>query len=647
VKNKSYQTTRVKRYIWVVLAFLVFCGSIFYIFRGIHVDIHGDDKPQFHGDEAQKIAASYFFQLFFVRHDFKNPAWTEDFYARTNPPVAKYIFGAVLTAFGHRVDGFKLQEEFHGLWRLSDELRRRVPDDMLRVTRMTSAVFGALVCLLLFITNCRIVGAAAGLIAVLLLIGNPDFLRYSRLGLTDTILLFHLILFIPICQVAVWALMRDCQGVHSERRGKQLALLLLVAGILPGFGIALATGSKLNGVLTGPIFAVGMFLAAGRCSADKPLWRRIGLALLLVGLAVVVAFAVFIAINPYYYHKPISKAIRALDVYRDWIIKQQLEPGGGLFGFWQRVSTIGYFCLRSPAQPIVRIFESIGLGWLGGWLASLGFTVGLGRLFSLCLARPQQATDQADAEMKSLIIATEAGVVASWVLIITVFFTLRWPLAWVRYMLPPYLAICMTMAIGIASLVRVFRKLRILFSPESDVISRLRALIGPLSAIAISSILALTPWLIKPALVPPNIDIGFTEAEQSALYTEAVSAKPNSSILRHHLGMHFMRVGKILEANKEFSTALKILAQERADDHTVAIQRYIILDDLIRLYLTLGDYFGVADFLSEQIAMVKKLRDGMASDDPVVLGEFNRLIYNRRFLLDRLKQSYTGQYGLP
>ena len=628
---------RRQHYIRIALAFLVFCGSLFYIYGGIQVGVNGDDKPGFFIDEAHKIATSYFFQLFFERHDFKNPLWTEDFYARTNPPVGKYIFGAVLAANGHRVNGLQLQDEFQRLWRKPDELRKKVPDAMLRLTRGTSAVFSALVCLLLFLIGYRIGGLPSGLIGVLLVLENPYFVTYSRLGLTTLILLFHMILFIPICVLAVRAFRRYCQGSYSGGSLKQLALLILISGVLPGFGIAITTGTKLNGALTGPIFAIAMVITAGRRCGEEPLWKRIGLVLLLLSFTAVVAFTLFVAMNPYYYHQPISKAVRTLDIYSDWIIKQQLDPGGGLFGFWQRIATMGYYCLRSSAQPIVGIFETLGIGWLGGWLASLCFIFGLGRLFNLCRVRPQEISEQSDIDRHSLIINDEAVVITSWVTIITVFFALRWPLAWGRYLLLPYLAVCLTMAIGLASMPRAFRALRIFFTSKSDAAGSFRALIGPLSAVTVSSIVAFTPWLIEPALVPPNLYIGITQTVRPDFYTKAVDGNPNSSILRWHLGKSYLRVGKIWDADKQFSTALEILARDKDDYRTIAIQRFRLLGYLARVRIAVGDKSGAADALQEQIAVAELLRDGMISGDPKVLEEFNQLISSRRMRLNSVK----------
>ena len=72
-----------------LLTVLVFAGSLVFLLSGIRVGA-GADTPPFHVDEASKLADTYFYQLFFERRAWDDPAWSADFFARTNPPLAKY-----------------------------------------------------------------------------------------------------------------------------------------------------------------------------------------------------------------------------------------------------------------------------------------------------------------------------------------------------------------------------------------------------------------------------------------------------------------------------------------------------------------------------------------------------------------------------
>ena len=132
-----------------LLVLVVFLATFAFLLRGIHVE-KGSDRPSFFIDEAHKIGETYFGRLFLGLGDFSNPLWGTDFYARTNPPVPKYVFWTGLSLSGQSVTDLGLQEEFERSWRRPGVLRRRVPDESLKATRRVSALFGALTAACLF-----------------------------------------------------------------------------------------------------------------------------------------------------------------------------------------------------------------------------------------------------------------------------------------------------------------------------------------------------------------------------------------------------------------------------------------------------------------------------------------------------------------
>jgi hypothetical protein len=127
----------------LLIGLVAFVGALVYLAAPIHVEGGGKDVPEFHNDEAHKLGEAYYFQLFFVERDWKHPSWTEDFYSRMNPPLAKYIFGFALRMGGHPVLDQALQDDFTRLWQSPAQLRKCVPDGILRITRFVSALFGA------------------------------------------------------------------------------------------------------------------------------------------------------------------------------------------------------------------------------------------------------------------------------------------------------------------------------------------------------------------------------------------------------------------------------------------------------------------------------------------------------------------------
>ncbi len=627
---------RLGPYTGIVFALLVFVGATIYLIGGIHVGSGGGDMPPFHMDEAHKLAETFYYHLFVEQRDLEHPAWTQDFYARTNPSVGKYILGAVLAATGHNVHDQRLQDDFERMWRKPGQLRTRVPDGMLRITRGTSAVFGALVCALLFIVGYRVGGVAAGLIAALLVLGHPYFQRYAQRGLTDTILWFHLALIVPVSFWAASVLQRHWRRSAPGGAARRWGIVSVAGVLVPGLVIALAAGSKLNGALAGPVYVGGLILAALPAAGNTTVWRRLGLAVILIGLTAVVAVAIFIAVNPYFHHHPIARAAETMRVYRDWMVKQQVDPGGGLFSLRQKVTAAGYFALHGPLIPLYRYY----LGTLGIWLTVLGFAVGAVHLVGRCLPpRRDLPTSPAETATPETRATTDAAIALCWIAICVVGITVWLPLAWQRYLLVPYLAVCLTAGIGLARLPAIGSSLIDVLSGARTGPGRSRLLVGSVVVVALWIVLSLTPWLIAPALLNPMV---FPEASlrgRHRYYVAAVDAHPSSPVLHRHLGLIRLREGQGQQAAQQFGTALSLLPDDSTSRSAVAVQRCCLLYDLVRAYAAMGDYRRAADALRRHLTALQALRDGMVSKDPRARAAFDQLITERRRPLTGMTQT--------
>src|SRR2546422_5259859 len=89
---------------------LVFVCSLVYLASGIRVGPRGDSPP-FDIDEAHKLSESYYYHLFFEQGAWRHADWQADFYARTNPPLAKYVFRAALAAARPHLHDRRLQDD--------------------------------------------------------------------------------------------------------------------------------------------------------------------------------------------------------------------------------------------------------------------------------------------------------------------------------------------------------------------------------------------------------------------------------------------------------------------------------------------------------------------------------------------------------
>lgn len=628
--------TRRRTYTGAALAVLVFAGTFAYLVGGITVSRDGD-WPAFHIDEAHKLTETYYYHIAFERRSLNHPAWHQDFYARTNPPVAKYIFGAVLAACGHHITDQSLQDDFERLWQTPDKLRERVPNDMLQTTRRTSALFAALTCMLLFVVAYRISGVAVGLIAPVLLLANPDARLYAQRGLTDTVLWFHLTLIMPATFWATRRLACHWRDQTGTTPGRWVWLLVRTA-FVPGLVVALAAGSKLNGALAGIAYTAALVLTAAIHTTPPAPWRRLALAIVLAAITAAAAILVFAAIDPYFHHDPVSRAIDTLHVYRDWMIKQQLEPGGGLFSLRQKVTATAYFSLNSMVLP-----QYIYLGRLGTWITMLGLAVGL-----VCIIGRLLLHQSPDADPPSATTATpdqarlDAGTVLCWFIICAAGVTLWLPVAWHRYLIVPCLAIAFVTATGLANLPRGFLALVDACLGVSQGPNRARLVLGFVGTVMIWAPLSFTSWVVEPALLDPTVFPEMAGTTGYRLYVDGVKARPNSPAIRRHLGVVLLKLGRYAEARAQFETALEQLGDDTGGNRAMTVQRCCLLYDLARSRAALGQRFEAIEALNRHVALVERLRDGMASTDPKVRAGYNQVIAHHRQVVARMLQTRSG-----
>jgi hypothetical protein len=621
----------VRRCSSLLLGLAVFGGSFVWLASGIRVSKDGDSPP-FFIDEAHKIAETYYWHLFFEQRDCSNPAWSGDFYARTNPPVGKYIFGAVLAAAGYHVRDQQLQESFDRHWKQPMVLRTKVPDEMLRITRMASAAFGALACGMLFLIGHRIGGIVVGLGASLLLLLNPYFQFYARLGLTDAILIFGTVLIVPVTFRAVSVIRRSAPEACPRGRARRWAHTLIGVFVLPALAIALTAGSRLNGALVGVAYC-GSVLSAGLGRGQTPRWaRRVAVSLIAAATVPVLAAAVFVAINPYYYRHPVARAIETARACRDWTIKQQVDPGGGLFDTKQRLAAVGHFTLRSQLLPLPAF-----VGTLGTWLTVLGFVVGViclaARVFYRRRAGGSATSEGHDRDR----LAMEATVVLWW-MAACVGGTVCWlPLVWRRYLLFPYSAVCLMTAFGLASLPGVCQTMIKALKAGPRHLARRRPAVLVAAAATVSwAVLTFTSWVIAPELLLPVAMLDLSQEQQKELYESALRADAGSAIVHRNYGQLLMQLGMRDEAIEHFQTSLDLLSGSPRDAVATTVQRGRLLYDLARLKAASGDRAGAVRACEEFRRAVQTLRAGMKSSDSKVREEFDLTIADcQRWLADR------------
>jgi hypothetical protein len=571
-------------------AVVVFVGAFVFLSSGIRVGPEGD-QPPFDIDEASKLSESYYYHLFFETLAWRHPDWHEDFYARMNPPVAKYVFGAALAAAGLHVHDRRLQEQFERLWRTPSLLRREVPDDMLRVTRRTSAVYGALIVAVLVGVGWSVAGPLAGGLAGLLVLTNPGFVGNARSGLTDSILLFHLTLMLPI---TLWAA-RSVRASHSWARTSTWAVLA------PGVAIALATGSKMNGALTGPVYCLGLLAAAVVEPGPLGRGRQLVRSLLASGLTALVAVGVLVALDPTLHDGPVTRLFDAFTVFGDWMAKQQIDPGPALLDTRSRVAFVGFFTLRAPSLALPRL-----AGSLGGNLMILGSCLGLVRL-----AARLRVAASLEREAVSRPSAGDAAVLLCWIVGVLAGVTLWIPVAWDRYVLPPSLAVDLSVAVGLAAVPLVLR-------PPGF---RRRALLAGAAA----GLGILVWWAADPVWVNPRMMPGLRDPAVQQAYLDAAHDRPRSITLQENAGVLWLLRRRGGEATERFAAALGLIPPAEQAARSAALRRCTLQLALVRSRALVRDLPGAYEAALAYLAALAEVRATLHSGDPLVLAAFDQL----------------------
>ncbi|MEO6992608.1 MAG: phospholipid carrier-dependent glycosyltransferase [Lacunisphaera sp.] len=266
-----------RKRIWLFLGPLVaWIGSSFCLLA-----FHPAD-PSLDHDEIYWIGSSYYYDLAFVKWDWKNPAWRL-LPARENPPVAKYVIGLGLAEAGHHVttidnlsyfylfwlgweknpaahgEGVDIEKRVKVLEAAAPGFRERVVENthapltrpFVRAARDTVLVCTALASLALFLLGWRSGDWLGGLLASQLLLLHPAVVFAATHAMSDSIALMFSI-------AAAFAAYRWFE--HFSRPVVTRFTDGLTLSIATGILLALACGAKMNSlvlvILTGALVAM-------------------------------------------------------------------------------------------------------------------------------------------------------------------------------------------------------------------------------------------------------------------------------------------------------------------------------------------------------------------------------------------------------
>lgn len=259
-------------------------------------NLHNMDTVDFHRDEARWINRAHFAGDLL---DPFGPAWSDHYITRGQPPLGNYLMGAGLLLQGRDLETNRVWDfPYDEAWNVYAGAMPETPD--LNAGRRTNAVIGALVVLCVYALASRLTNRFGGFVAGLVLSVHPLHLRLSSQALSDELLALTIML----------SLLAAYRFARSPTLG---------AGLLLGAMLGLGGAAKLSPLLMSlPLAAYGGAWLLVRIRAKgvgAAAWKpgRFGWLLTLQPL---VAFATFVAVNPYLWPDPLGRSLAQFNFRR-------------------------------------------------------------------------------------------------------------------------------------------------------------------------------------------------------------------------------------------------------------------------------------------------------------------------------------------
>lgn len=285
-----------KLLIKTLLLLMILCGLFFYYQSRV-------PRAPLHTDERYWIAyGAVYFDLAVLKHDFSNPEW-QLYPSYEESKLPEFIYGSFLyiayrqspvkTLYDPNSDTTMLEVRRNEwekqvntpLNQIPEKFRRNIEVTLL--CRRLNVFFGIACLLLMFFIGKRLQNYFLGLIALLTLAINPLFQSELFTAKADIIFLCTLLVTFYLSLIYL-----------DKSILKNLILLSIFAG--------LTAAAKLHGLFVICVLALGL---AGKSIIN----RQFKKTLLHISLLLVVAFTVFISINPFTWTGPIRNTAYMLN----------------------------------------------------------------------------------------------------------------------------------------------------------------------------------------------------------------------------------------------------------------------------------------------------------------------------------------------
>lgn len=254
------------------------------------------DTVDFHRDEARWINRAYFAEAFL---DPFGDTWSDYYTTRGQPPLGNYLIGVGLLLQGRDLDTNRVWDfSYDETWNIRSGAYPALAD--LNAGRRTNAVVGAIVVVAVYAVTSRLTNRFGGVAAGLFLSIHPLHLRLSSQALSDELLALTIVM----------------SFLAAYRFARKPAL---GSGLLLGAMLGMGGAAKLSPLLMSlPLAAYGgvwLLLRLWTAGGKGMAWKSARVGWLLV-LQPAIAFATFVAVNPFLWPNPLERSFAQFDFRR-------------------------------------------------------------------------------------------------------------------------------------------------------------------------------------------------------------------------------------------------------------------------------------------------------------------------------------------
>lgn len=572
---------------------------------------------RFHVDEAHKISESHYFHRL-QQGEFRHPEWQSDFYARINPPIGKYLMGALMQVQGEAEQDGHLQDLFEQHWQQPEVLQSHIRPAELVAARRSVMLFAAGCVVLMYLTGRLIASRWAGVIAALLLLGHPMFVRYGSLALTDVLLFFFMSAIVPLLICILSATTTNSTDIVNQSRSS-LWRNPFTEILLPTLLLLGAAGTKLNGGLASLLWiaaaaSVGWLTSSG--SIARRLFRTATLSL----IPPMAALGLFIALNPTLHDHPIDSLLAMPRIYGDWMIKQAIAPGEAVTSY-SRTWSETFFHVTFREE---RRLHPFSLTFPMSLLLSLALIGALSLFWNLWSSIRRGKVDV--ASLVAVLWMSIYGIgIFGWV-----------PVDWDRYFLPLIPLQSVLAGVGLCRIVTAGRLALLTAKGRSD--ADVREQFRAASVFIVTSLAAslIVPGVTDLSMVSPStlLEHGVASQPVRNCMQRGAERHPNDPVRLMHLAEYLKSTG-VPQAALPYARAAEAKFPASASLRTDAMHaafEYKLAD----LEASSGNDEAARQLLVKNVARISDIESRLTARDPKITAEFESLLSERKAIIQQL-----------